>query len=89
MVLAGFDLEHKDEELVPMLMGGYAYVARREKYLIEYNVKDKNICLQINDSNYIDWNGEFILKFKNVLDDENLRDLINESIWSQKEEYKQ
>lgn len=67
---AGFEVVHRHDNTVePMLMGGLEYYARRGSYLLVYNLgdvggdRDGYICLQKTESNWPDWDGEFIIKF--------------------------
>ena len=68
IALAGFEFTHRHEWGEPMLMGGYEYIARRGKYVLAYNIKDKNICLQEHEYDSIDWKGDFIMKFESFDD---------------------
>lgn len=74
--MAGFEFIERHEWGEPMLMGGYEYIARRGKYVLAYNIKDKNICLQKNDFNSIDWKADFIIKWKHLNKIEDLGDTI-------------
>ena len=76
IAMAGFNFTYRHERGEPMLMGGYEYVARRGDYILAYNIKDRNICLQKNDLNFIDWEGEFIIKWKPLDQIEDLGDEI-------------
>lgn len=61
---AGFNIVHRHSSTAePMLMGGYEYIARRGSYLLVYNLTDENICLQKNESNYVDWEKPFVIKY--------------------------
>ncbi len=64
IAMAGFDHVHRHENGEPMLLGGYEYIARRGNYILAYNVKDENICLQKNDDKFIHWHDYFIIKWK-------------------------
>lgn len=66
--MAGFEFTNRHEWGEPMLMGGYEYIARRGKYVLAYNIVDRNICLQENNFDSIDWKADFIIKFECVDD---------------------
>lgn len=76
IAMAGFEFIHRHENGEPMLLGGYEYVARRGKYILAYNILDKNICLQKNDSNFIDWKADLIIKWKHLDQIDSLGDEI-------------
>jgi hypothetical protein len=80
ITMAGFDIVQKHDWGEPMLLGGYEYVARRGEYILAYNIKDSNICLQKNDEDFIDWNGDFVIKWKSLKHIDDLGDEIRIAI---------
>lgn len=80
IAMAGFEFTDRHEWGEPMLMGGYEYIARRGKYILAYNISDKNICLQKNDFDSINWDGDFIIKWKSFNDIDDLGNTLRNAL---------
>ncbi len=75
---AGFDIVHRFPSGEPMLIGGADLVARRDKYLIQCDIKSKSFCIQITQEGSINWTQPRVVEFKKYSDD--LLDRILESL---------